>query len=88
MSSNFMLCKVKQNNLINGNFSLKFLMKKMKGLNNELEFMSGYVLRLRLKIHQNTGVVSSSYAERREDRTSFSSMRQSDNSELGYSHER
>ena len=37
----------------NSNFSLKFLKKKMKRLNHDLDFMSDYLFRLRIKINNN-----------------------------------
>lgn len=49
------------------NLSVKFLKKRMKKLNNELGFMSGYVLRLRGKINHNLRINSWEVNDRRQN---------------------
>lgn len=53
MNINLVEQKNKNNETLENNFSIKFLKKKMKRLNHDLDFMSGYLFRLRIKINNN-----------------------------------
>jgi hypothetical protein len=59
MSGTLMVRSRRKNNLnidkLSENLSIKFLKKRMKKLNNELDFMSNYVFRLRIKLNNNAG---------------------------------
>jgi len=56
MQGRLMVAKTKNNAIIEKieeNLSIRFLKKKMKKLNSDLGFMSGYVGKLRFKINDN-----------------------------------